>query len=420
MGEIWKVIKYWGQIFILPIYFMSFLMPRSRKIWVFGSTFGHRFADNPKYFYLYLNKHYSHQIRSIWITRDRQVKKLLSDNGLNAYYLYSVKGIWYSLRAKVYLYDNYSKDISFILSGGAIKVNLWHGVPLKKIQMDNRFDYIRHPRTKREYFNSLLRRISDEKPTDYVLTTSSMLQPIFASAFQTNRIIISGYPRNDCLVSDKLQLLTVNENEQLELIKMHKTQKKIALYMPTFRDSEIKFFDIIDINKFHSFLVKEKIQFLFKLHPKSKLNEQFKNLSGQNFSFIHQSSDPYPLLKYTDFLVTDYSSIYFDYLITDKPIIFFSYDLEEYVSNSRDLYFDYLSFTPGPKVYDQDGLEKALLEVDIFEKERKKIKKMVFNDKDMNCLAGEELFNKLQDIINVGHTPNHQGFYGRDEHNDKI
>jgi CDP-glycerol glycerophosphotransferase (TagB/SpsB family) len=267
--------------------------------------------------------------------------------------------------------------------------------------MDNRFDYIRHPRTKREYFHSLLRRISDEKPTDYVLTTSSMLRPIFASAFQTKRIIIAGYPRNDCLVSDKLQLLTIDENEQLELIKRHKTQKKIVLYMPTFRDSEINFFDIIDINKFHSFLVKENIQFLFKLHPKSKLKERFNNLRGQNFSFIHQASDPYPLLKYTDFLVTDYSSIYFDYLITDKPIIFFPYDLKEYLSNSRDLYFDYLSFTPGPKVYNEEGLEKALLEVDIFGKERQRIKKMVFDDVDVKCLAGEELFHKLQRILNV-------------------
>lgn len=401
MGKIWKGIKYWGQIFILPIYFLSFLMPRSKKIWVFGSTFGHRFADNPKYFYLYINKYYSSQIKPIWITRDKEVRKLLCDNGLSAYLLYSMKGIWYSLRARVYLYDNYSKDISFILSGGAIKVNLWHGIPLKMIQMDNRFDYIRHPRTKREYFHSLLRRISDEKPTDYVLTTSSMLRPIFASAFQTKHIIIAGYPRNDCLVSDKLQLLTIDENEQLELIKRYRTQKKIVLYMPTFRDSEINFFDIIDITKFHSFLVKENIQFLFKLHPKSKLKEQFENLRGQNFSFIHQASDPYPLLKYTDLLITDYSSIYFDYLITDKPIIFFPYDLKDYLSNSRDMYFDYLSSTPGPKVYDEEGLEKALLEVDIFGKERQRIKKMVFDDVDKKCLAGEELFHKLQKILNV-------------------
>lgn len=48
-------------------------------------------------------------------------------------------------------------------------------------------------------------------------------------------------------------------------------------------------------------------------------------------------------------LVTDYSSIYFDYLLLDKPIIFFNYDLEEYLNNSRDMYFNYDEFTPGRK-----------------------------------------------------------------------
>ncbi|MCI8752961.1 MAG: hypothetical protein HFH66_16780, partial [Lachnospiraceae bacterium] len=40
--------KYWGQLLLLPVYWMSFLVPRDRKLWLFGSTFGRRFADNPK------------------------------------------------------------------------------------------------------------------------------------------------------------------------------------------------------------------------------------------------------------------------------------------------------------------------------------------------------------------------------------
>ncbi len=50
---------------------------------------------------------------------------------------HSLKGIWFALRVKVYLFDNYSKDINFWQSVGVMKVNLWHGIPLKKIQHDN-------------------------------------------------------------------------------------------------------------------------------------------------------------------------------------------------------------------------------------------------------------------------------------------
>ena len=49
-------LKYWGQLLLLPVYSLSFLVPGNKNIWVFGSTFGRRFADNPRYMYLYVKK----------------------------------------------------------------------------------------------------------------------------------------------------------------------------------------------------------------------------------------------------------------------------------------------------------------------------------------------------------------------------
>ena len=123
--------KYWGQLLLLPIYWCSFLVPRDRKIWLFGSTFGRRFADNPRYLYLYISQHKKkYGIRPIWISHNREIVSFLEKNGYEAYYYHSLRGIWYALRGKVYLYDNYSKDINFWQSGGAVKVNLWHGIPV--------------------------------------------------------------------------------------------------------------------------------------------------------------------------------------------------------------------------------------------------------------------------------------------------
>ena len=65
MNKISDRIKYWLQIFLIPVYWISFLTPRSRKIWVLGSTFGRRYADNARYFYLYLDEFEKKSIRPI-------------------------------------------------------------------------------------------------------------------------------------------------------------------------------------------------------------------------------------------------------------------------------------------------------------------------------------------------------------------
>lgn len=381
-------IKYWAQVFYIPVYLLSCLVPRNKNLWLFGSTFGRRFADNPRYFYLYLSQHKELGIRPVWISHKKEIVNSLNQAGYEAYYYKSLKGIWYCLRGKVYLYDNYSKDISFCLSGRAVKVNLWHGIPLKKIQMDNIFDRVRHPKNGWEKFRYALRRMSDEKPSHYVLTTSSEFAPIFSSAFATKKVLIcSGYPRCDIFTSKEINnLLSEKENKYFDIIDRQK-EKKIILYMPTFRDSETKFFDIMNLKKFNLFLEKHNFLFCTKLHCKSKLRREFEKMESDNIVVIDPDTDPYVYIELSDMLVTDYSSIYFDYLLTEKPMLFFCYDLEEYLSKSRELYFDYEEVTPGKKVRTMQEFEEALLDWENMKKEafqdgfRKRIRKKAFGKK---------------------------------------
>lgn len=410
MKTVLKEIKYWCQLFLLPIYGLSFLIPRSKKIWVFGSTFGKRFADNPKYFFLYLNQNHSEHVRAIWITKNKEIACYLTSNKMEAYYLYSMKGIWYCLRAMVYIYDNYSKDICYTLSGGAKKINLWHGIPLKKIQKDNRNDKVRNPSTLTEKLHGIPRRISDEKPSHFVATTSDMLVPIFKSAFQTKNVInCGGYPRNDVLLLQDLEnLLSEQELSSLEKIRRKKAAignalTKMVLYMPTFRDSESLFLQLLDIEKLNKVLTEKNILFCIKLHPKSKLKNDILKLSSEHIVILDPDDDPYVFLNMADILITDYSSIYFDYLLTDKPILFFCYDLEDYLSNSREMYFDYEEYTPGMKIRTMEELVQALSKIDELSKidpnreKRTQIRCNVFDY--IKGSASERLFRYIQDRI---------------------
>src|SRR6185437_9314215 len=54
------------------------------------------------------------------------------------------------------------------------------------------------------------------------------------------------------------------------------------------------------------------------------------------------------LLRITDVLITDYSSVSFDFAPTGRPMLFFTYDLAEYRDKLRGFYFDFEESAPGP------------------------------------------------------------------------
>ena len=61
----------------------------------------------------------------------------------------------------------------------------------------------------------------------------------------------------------------------------------------------------------------------------------------------------------SNLLITDYSSSVFEAAILELPMLFYAFDEKKYM-DSRDFYFDYDQFTPGPVVADFEALcEKA-------------------------------------------------------------
>lgn len=390
-------LKYWGQLFLMPLYWLSFLMPRSKNLWLFGSTFGRRFADNPRYLYLYASQHKEqYGIRPVWLSHKKEIADWLTEHGYEAYTYHSIKGLWCALRGKIYLFDNYAKDINFWQSGGALKINLWHGIPLKKIQADNRFDAFRHPKNLWERWKNLPRNLSDEKPHHYVLATSEFMRPVFQSAFRTEHVLINGYPRNDSMLPEALiNLYTKTEAAMLQQIhqKLQEEGLRMIYYMPTFRDSEVRFFDVVNLDALNHFLEKNHLLLCVKLHPKSKLRMRFEEIKSVHILVIDADTDPYVFIPDSSLLITDYSSIYFDYLLSGKPVVFFDYDLKEYLKDSREMYFDYEEYTPGIKADTFEALLKAvsdsLSDSSLYETERNAMLQKMF------CYGREEASGKL-------------------------
>lgn len=353
---------------------------------------------------MYVSQLKENETRAIWISKKKEIVNFLQKNGLEAYYYKSWKGIFYSLCGGVYIFDNYSKDISFWLSGGAKKVNLWHGTGNKKIGFDNKFDTLRHPRNRWERFKNLLITISNEKPSHYVLATSELMAGIFASAFQVPKehVLVDGYPRNDVLFEEYSvkQVFTEEEKKQVEALKQAKSKGQyVILYLPTFRDSETKFFEVMDLDQFQNFLEERNIMFYTKLHPKSKLKSRFENMKYANIKNIQVTVDTYTILGYADMLATDYSSIHTDFLMLNRPSVLFTYDLQEYSQDTRECYFDYDSYMPELRTYTMEefmnGID-AVRKKDTCEEGRMELRDKMFAYVD--CNASERLYEKIKQI----------------------
>lgn len=429
MKKILEGIKYWGQLLLLPIYWFSFLFPRSKNIWLFGSTFGRRFADNPRYFYLYISQLvrklnsdddkktafdkcciHDKPIRPIWISHNKEIVQFLNENGYEAYYNHSLKGIWYCLRGKVYCFDNYSKDISFWLSGGAIKFNMWHGVGNKCINYDNRHDKVRHPKNVGERFKYFPRRLSDEKPSHYILTTSPMMSEIFAKAFQVpeNHVIEAGYPRNDVLFEDahdtnvSIENIYLPEEQKLvDNLEQWKAQElRMIGYLPTFRQSESKFFEVCNLEELNQFFKENDMMMICKLHPKSSCKKAFEKMEYTNIYIVPASVDVYAFLGWLDVLIADYSSVYSDYMLLDRPVVAFHYDYQEYIKDTRDAYFDFEEYMPEQKVHTGEELKQAIL--DVLDEDKALYARQQFRGKlfkNVDEMSSERVLKAVIDLI---------------------
>lgn len=408
-------ICYWAQLLLLPLYGLSFITPRDKHIWLFGSTFGRRFTDNPRYLYMYVN-HFSkvrfgekagkkngkepstleeklENIRPIWISHNKDVIRDLNEAGFEAYYYHSFKGLFYALRAGFYIFDNYSKDINFWQSGGATKVNLWHGTGNKPSNAQNKFDTVRHPQNAWEKFKTFPRRISDEKPSHYIMEPDAGTAVSRIFGVDVSHIIHGGgFPRNDAMLSianntEKKDYfyayITDLEKTLTDRLKELQKDHKIIAYLPTFSKSEDMLFEVIDLEKMNAYFKEHHYVFVAKPHPKSKIKAEFEKLDCSNIVNVPSDVDVYAFIPYADMLVTDYSSIYTDYLLLDRPVVAFQFDRDIYEKNSRGFAVNQDEYMPERVAKTGDELTEAITDVFADDKSREIRKKT--RDKKFEC-----------------------------------
>lgn len=277
--------------------------------------------------------------------------------------------VWQKMGAARYVITTHQP---FKVRKSQINLQFWHGVPLKRMG-------IMAHNTKRK--DTKRNEKLWHKNADIVTSSSDLYETLMSAcmAIESKKYHKLGFPRLDYLkqpVISRYELLH-------DLFDKEDQEAQIGIYMPTFRyeleDKQImaqiktgNFFAFEDFSGEQlNAALKDKHQYLIvKLHPyEMRLFANFKsnysNIAFLNNDYLFEHNyDLYELLGDTDFLMTDYSSIYFDYLHLNKPIIFITNFLRQYEKTRGLLLGPYEEITPGICVNSQKQLLANLGQLD--------------------------------------------------------
>ena len=357
-------------------------------IWLFSSTDNSHYNYNSRYLFEYVKENLP-EITPLFVINDPELRNSLSSKYGKQYFIEteSIQGIRQALSAGVWFTSAGLPAYGTGLHKKRLIINLWHGVPLKKIALLD-------PNLKkaaRIYF----KKIFSENYT-CILTTSHELIPLMARSFAVSedKIKVWGQPRNDGLFqkNDCREILG-------HLFPDLPEYTKTVLYAPTFRDyGQVQLFPFKDFDQkqLEAFLDEKNMLLFIRTHVAEQGSAA--PYLGKRIRFLgnEQAEDVTGILNIFDCLITDYSSIYIDYLLTDKPMIFLPYDRQQYL-DGRGMNFDYDDVTPGPKPETfNDFLDALSPKEDFWKSERTRVNRL-FNEIQHPCAA--DICNKILKMI---------------------
>ena len=257
-------------------------------------------------------------------------------------HLYSLRGIWAYFRAS-YVFYTHGALFNYAPPRGKLVVNLWHGMPIKKIWRGVP---------------------GSELPlSTYLLSTSAFFSTVLmqASGFGPDKLLATGLPRNDFLSTARPACVE-------HATRLRGGAERLIVFMPTYRNSARGFMtqdgtetntvlglSDADAALLHSWLQANRCKLIVKPHPMS-INAGKVFEDDAHWAMIDEASlfkdglGLYELLSQADLLVTDVSSVYVDFLVTQRPQILYFPDMQRYEETRGLLLHPLEDFAPGPVV----------------------------------------------------------------------
>ena len=271
-----------------------------------------------------------------------QIKLDLEKKGVKVIENFSFKAIFYLVTSRYFIFSHAPRDAHLTrYCKKRTVVNLWHGSIFKNVEL-------LIPRLDNKKKQQILNNVN---LYDGLIASSEIDKKMMVKAFgvPADKVGITGLPRYSMLTKDYLYDDCFLKLQQTKIDKI-KQNKRLILYAPTFREKEespiqsISSSDWLSINKWCE---QNDMVFGVRAHPydESRLLE-LNNLNNVVVINQRQFTETNLVLRNTDFLVVDYSSIWIDFLLLKKPILGYSKDYDEYFSRERGFAYDFKKVFP--------------------------------------------------------------------------
>lgn len=329
--------------------------PKYDHFWGFPVChFDHTLSDNSRAVFETVKN--DPRITKVIFTRSRSVET----DGVNIITvpLKSLEGQMYLARCRHFFVRHGTQlNLEWPLAEGLHNViNLWHGIPLKRIGFASLDLPGKQERWEAE--NRTLKAVIAASDVDRLAMTAAYWPLTF------NDIWLTGLPRHDFITTDEANLPAVL-TAQLADIRARKTGRRMILFCPTFRNDQKKgyyTFKPEEVAQLSDWLAANGCVLAIREHPADKKRQYSSQLRGAHFMQVPAAAMPDVEMLYreADMLITDYSSVFIDYMLTGRPAISFAYDLKKYATQERGLFYDLNKVFPGPVVERFKDLMQAL------------------------------------------------------------
>jgi CDP-glycerol glycerophosphotransferase (TagB/SpsB family) len=353
----------------LPLYVLArpaqWLTPRSRREWVFGSGAG--LSQGAWELWQEVSKR-EPRSRITWLVSTEAQAEQATDAGVDFVEKESWAGFWRTLRAGTVVVTHGLGDVNRYGSGGAFLVQLWHGIPLKRIHLDSPATFAlggRLPAVAGRLLRGMYRLST--RAISLFPVPSQLVGSRIASAFglDPSRIAVTGDPRDEALVAGDAASRRAAALRVLVgagVLAGEDRERSLILFAPTWRDGEEDptVPTAAECDALQALAERLDALILFRPHPLG-VGAYRKAIAGASRLRMVSSeavADVNAVLGAVDALVTDYSSVALDYSLSGGHIVWFAPDRVSYEA-SRGLYEDY-SLTTGGHEEDWAGVATRL------------------------------------------------------------